>query len=150
MTHPLHTVADQLAITEIIHRLFVGTDNRDWTGVRSCLAPRVMMDMSSVGAGPASQMTPEQITGMWKAALESIQAVHHQVGNHLIAVDEDRASASCYGIATHYLPNPSGRNLRSFVGSYDFELEKAGGRWTITMMRFNLKYIDGNLDLETS
>ena len=59
------------------------------------------------------------------------------------------AEAFCYAVATHYLPNPAGRNVRTFVGSYDFQLRKSD-RWRISLFRFNLKYLDGNLDLEKS
>ena len=62
----------------------------------------------------------------------------------------DRAAAFCYGIAYHYLPNASGRNTRTFVGSYDFELEKDGGAWHIRSFKYNLKFLDGNLNLESS
>lgn len=50
----------------------------------------------------------------------------------------------------HYLPNNSGRNSRTFVGSYDFHLKKKGDRWQIDLLKFNLKFIDGNPDLESS
>jgi hypothetical protein len=60
----------------------------------------------------------------------------------------DRADAFCYGIASHYLPNASGQYTRFFVGSYDFHLEKDGTAWRIHRFRFNLKYMDGNLELE--
>lgn len=61
-----------------------------------------------------------------------------------------RAEAFCYGTATHYLPNETDANTRTFVGSYDFELTRDGGRWGITKLKFNLKFVDGNLNLETS
>ena len=65
-----------------------------------------------------------------------------------VSVREDTADAFCYGTASHYLPNPTGRNMRVFVGSYDFGLRREGGRWRIERFRFNLKYLDGNLELE--
>lgn len=36
------------------------------------------------------------------------------------------------------------------MGSYDFHLSKADDRWEIDRFRFNLKFIDGNPDLEGS
>jgi hypothetical protein len=86
----------------------------------------------------------------WDAGLKPIKAVHHQAGNHLVRVLGARAEAFCYGTATHYLPNKTNVNTRTFAGSYDFELAKDGAKWTITKFKFNLKYVDGNLNLETS
>ncbi len=41
-------------------------------------------------------------------------------------------------------------HTRVFVGSYDFGLRRQDGRWRIDRFRFNLKYLDGNLELEKS
>ena len=45
---------------------------------------------------------------------------------------------------TFYL---TGQNSRMFVGSYNFHLIKAGTDWKIDIFKYNLKFIDGNLEL---
>jgi hypothetical protein len=135
-------------IQEVITRLFVGTDRRDWTAVRRCFAATVLFDMTSLAGGTPASLTPEQITSAWETGLAPIEAIHHQAGNFLIDVAGDDATASCYGIALHYKKTASGRNVRSFVGSYDFALRRAGDDWLITSFRFNLKFLDGNTELE--
>ena len=150
MNEDLEALVDRTRIIETINRLFIGTDNRDWSLVKDCFAPKVHYDMSSMGAGPPVDMTREQIVAAWDEGLKPLQAIHHQAGNHLVQVLGERATAFCYGIAMHYLPNPTGTNVRTFVGSYDFELAKEEGDWLITAFRFNLKYLDGNRDLEAS
>jgi hypothetical protein len=140
--------AEALRIQDVITRLFVGTDRRDWAAVRRCFEPTVHFDMTSLAGGTASSLTPDEITSGWETGLAPIEAIHHQVGNFLVDVDGDRALASCYGIALHYKKTASGRNTRSFVGSYDFTLHRARGDWFINSFRFNLKFLDGNLELE--
>ena len=146
---PLDLLTAKDAVLDTIHRLFIGTDHRDWEMVEEALAPRVYVDMTSVAGGEPSEMTGSDLARMWEQGLRPIREVHHQVGNHRIQVTEDRAEAFCYGTATHYRPTTSGRNLRTFVGSYDFVLARMAGRWRITRFRFHLKYIDGNLNLES-
>lgn len=146
----LDSLVDQSKIIETINRLFVGTDNRDWALVKRCFAPRVLFDMSSLGAGKPRDLTPDEIIAAWDAGLKPLKAIHHQAGNYLVTVNGLRAEAFCYGIASHYLPNKAGKNTRTFVGSYDFELLKDSVGWKITGFKFNLKYIDGNPDLESS
>jgi hypothetical protein len=150
MANELETIVDQTKIIETINRLFIGTDNRDWTLVRSCFAPRVLFDMSSLGAGEPKHLSPEDIVAAWETGLKPLKAIHHQAGNYLVEVNGTNAEAFCYGIASHYLPNKSNKNTRTFVGSYEFELQKDSGRWRIAKFKFNLKYIDGNPDLESS
>ena len=82
------------------------------------------------------------------AGLKALQAIHHHVENYLVEVNSHKADAFCYGIASHFLPNNTGNNTRTFVGSYDFSLVRDGDGWLIRKFRFNLKYIDGNQDLE--
>ncbi len=145
----LQTLLDKDAIGDVVNQLFVGTDNRDWAAVRAALAPRLHVDMTSVAGGEPSEVEGAALAAMWETGLRPIQAIHHQIGNLRTAVDGDAAEAFCYGTATHYRPTASGRNVRTFVGSYDFRLARIDEAWRITLFRFNLKYLDGNLQLET-
>jgi hypothetical protein len=146
----LQTLIDRTRIIETINHLFIGTDNRDWALVRNCFAPSVRFDMSSMGAGEAKTMSPAEIVAAWEVGLKPLQAIHHQAGNYLVRVSGPNAKAFCYGIASHYLPNKTHRDTRTFVGSYDFELVKDAETWRISAFRFNLKYVDGNPHLESS
>jgi hypothetical protein len=137
-------------ILDTIHRLFLGTDARDWAMVREALAPRLQVDMTSLAGGTPSVVEGAALAAQWEAGLRPIQAVHHQTGNHRISVRGNEATASCYGTATHYRPTKSGKNTRTFVGTYDFALSRLEDRWRITSFRFDLKYLDGNLELEKS
>jgi hypothetical protein len=146
----LQELVDRAAIIDTITRLFISTDQRNWDAVKACFAPQVQFDMTSMGGGEPAQMTPGQIAGAWEQGLQPLKAVHHLAGNHVVCVEGDRAAAFCYGIASHYLPNASGRNTRTFTGSYDFRLVREAGQWRISGFRFNLKYVDGNVYLERS
>jgi hypothetical protein len=139
---------DQIATC--IHQLFIGTDQRDWAKVRSCLAGSVHFDMTSLVGGTPATLTPDQIADAWDAGLKPMEHVHHQAGNLEIAVQGKEATAFCYGIALHYRATRSGDNVRRFVGSYDFGLQLLPRGWVISSFRFNVKFVDGNLDLEGS
>jgi SnoaL-like domain len=148
MDEALQYLVEKDAIIETITRLFVGTDDRDWEAVRACFTPRVLFDMSSMTGGAAAELDVGEIVDGWDRGLRHLKAIHHQAGNFRVTVNGDRADAFCYAIASHYLPNATGQNTRLFVGSYDFKMEKDGAAWRIRLFRFNLKYMDGNLQLE--
>jgi hypothetical protein len=144
----VRSLVERSRIADVIHALFVATDARDWDQVHECLAERVTFDMASLAGGEPAQRSPREITGGWEAGLRYVDSIHHQVGNLSIALQEVEATASCYGIAYHYRRTKSGRNTRVFVGSYDFHLARQRGDWRIDLFRFNLKFVDGNLELE--
>jgi len=136
-------------IVDCIIRLFVATDSRDWAGVRACLTDVVRFDMTSLAGGEPVDLPAEQIVAAWTTGLAPIEHLHHQAGNFRVTVRGGEADAFCYGIAVHYRRTASGRNTRTFVGSYDFTL--VNGRdhtWRISAFRFNLKFIEGNQQLE--
>ncbi len=135
-------------IVDTLNQLFICTDQRDWAGVRETLAASVLMDMTSLTGGQPSQMSSEQVAAGWEEGLRPIEAVHHQVGNYRVTVRGAEATAFCYGIASHFRRTRSGRNTRVFVGSYDLHLRLVSDRWRIDRFRFNLKYLDGNAELE--
>lgn len=144
------SLVDQAAVVDTLVRLFVATDQRDWKTVEQCFAESVHFDMTSLAGGQPSRLLPSQISSAWAEGLAPIQAIHHQAGNFQVTVGGNDATAFCYAIASHYRRVASGRNTRTFVGSYDFHLVRdASLRWRIDLFRFNLKYIDGNLDLHS-
>lgn len=135
---------------ETVNQVFVGTDDRNWEKVKSLFADEVLFDMTSMVGGDPVTLTPEEITTAWDKGLKPLKAIHHQTGNYIVSVNQNEADVFCYGIASHYLPNKTNQNTRIFVGSYDFHLVKNEDRWQIDKFKFNLKYIDGNPNLEAS
>lgn len=138
---------EQNEIVGTINRLFIGTDQRQWEKVKECFNKEVLFDMTSMAGGEPVKMTPQQIVDGWEKGLAGITAIHHQAGNYLVTVKGGEADAFCYGMAVHYLQNPSKMDTRTFVGSYDFHLLKQGAAWKIDRFKFNLKFIEGNKDL---
>ncbi len=135
-------------IIEVINRLFISTDNRDWSEVKNCFSSEVLFDMTSMAGGEPVTLTSQQIVDAWDKGLKALKSIHHQVGNYMVNIDQAQADAFCYGIASHYLPNKTNQNTRLFVGSYNFHLTKEDQSWRIDQFKFNLKYIDGNPNLE--
>jgi hypothetical protein len=136
-------------VKEVVNRLFISTDNRDWDAVKEVFAPEVLFDMTSMVGGKPVTMTAADIVAAWDKGLKPLKAIHHQTGNYIINVNQNTADVFCYGIASHYLPNKTNRNTRIFVGSYNFHLVNNGANWQIDQFKFNLKYIDGNPNLES-
>lgn len=140
---------DVREVENVVVRLFVATDRRDWASVEECLADTVILDMTSMSGGEPLHLKSTDVIAAWARGLEPIEQVHHQVGNFQVEVHGDRATVFCYGVAYHHrehISNPS--KTRVYVGSYDVRLARTGGRWRIDLFRFNVKFIEGNRELE--
>lgn len=137
-------------VIEAVNRLFIKTDNKEWPEVKACFADEVLFDMTSLAGGEPATITSQAIVEAWYKGLKELKAIHHQAGNFVVKIKNEEAEVFCYGIASHYLPNKTNQNTRTFVGSYDFHLTKKDSRWRIDKFKFNLKYIDGNPNLEAS
>jgi len=141
-------IVEKNEIVETVNRLFINTDNRDWAGVKECFTDSVLFDMTSLTGGEPATLSSKNIVDTWDSGLKALKAIHHQAGNYLVTVNKNEADVFCYGIATHYLPNKTNQNVRTFVGSYDFHLSKFANKWKIDAFKFNFKYINGNPELE--
>jgi hypothetical protein len=150
MNDQYRTLLEKDAVISVVNQLFISTDNRDWAKVKACFTDEVLFDMTSMAGGVPATMTSQQIAEAWDKGLKPLKAIHHQAGNYLVTINDNEAEVFCYGIASHYLPNKTNQNTRTFVGSYNFHLVKKAGIWLIDQFKFNLKYIDGNANLEAS
>ena len=120
----------------------------NWDGlVNEVFTSQVDFDMTSVG-GLSSKVTSQSIVEGWEAGFEGIESVHHQIGNVDIEVEGLTAKVFCYGTATQYKTSDSGKNTRTFIGTYDFDLVKENSQWKIEGFKFNLKMMDGNVEFK--
>ena len=136
-------------VEDTVIRMFVATDERNWPLVQSCFTDPFTLDMSSVsGAAPALSSVRE-VTRMWAEGFRALDHVHHQVGNFQTRLEGTRAAVRCYGIAFHYRGAiQTAPKSRTFVGTYEFGLVLEAAEWRIEALKFNLKFIDGNRELE--
>lgn len=134
-------------IIETVQDIFIGADERDWDRCLRAFAPTVHLDYTSMAGGAPADLLATSIVESWKGFLPRFKATHHQLGNFTVRMERDEAVVAFYGTATHYYPAASGGNVWTVVGTYDAKLVQERALWKVTMLRFNLKYLDGNLAL---
>lgn len=137
-------------IIETVNKIFIYTDNQEWEKLQNevFVTGPVMLDMSSVGAGEPSPMKPQDICAMWEIGFNGIDQVHHQAGNYLVTINGSSADVFVYAFAVHYKKAATQGNTRTFTGSYNIGLRKTENGWRIDAFKYNLKYMDGNVELK--
>ena len=56
----------------------------------------------------------------------------------------------CHGVAFHHRNKAVGLKTRMFVGTYELLLIPSARSWQISQLTFKLKFVEGNLTLESS
>jgi hypothetical protein len=143
-------LATRQEVEDVVVRMFVATDERNWTALMSCFTDPFTLDMTSLAGGAPASMTPAQIANAWAEGFKPLDHVHHQIGNLRTVVAGETATVKCYGIALHHRAQAIGGKTRTFVGTYEMQLMVVTGHWRISHLTFNLKFIDGNAELERS
>jgi hypothetical protein len=138
------------ALVELVNKLFVYTDSRLWSKlVKDVFHEKVRFDMSSLGAGPAQELTAKAICEMWDKGFAGIDQVHHQAGNIIVDFGEEgQANIFCYAIASHYKASATQGKTREFVGSYELHASFTDQGWRLDGFKYNLKYATGNAELK--
>lgn len=137
-------------IIELVNKLFIYTDHQRWDNLLGeVLHDEVHFDMSSLGGGAPSLVKANAITEAWQEGFKGIDSIHHQAGNYLVTfADENYANVYCYAVATHYKKNAAQGKTREFVGSYDIGVTLTKNGWRISDFKYNLKYVNGNIELK--
>ncbi|MBD0400271.1 nuclear transport factor 2 family protein [Flammeovirga sp. EKP202] len=129
-----------------VTQIFIATDQQDWERLEVIFANQVELDYSSMNGNPATTLAPQEITSAWKGILPGFTHTHHQLGNMISTIKDNKAEVFCYGTATHFLEDERG-NVWTVVGTYHFELALISDEWKVSKMKFNFKYQDGNTSL---
>jgi len=145
----IYTLNSQQAITEVINKLFVYTDEQDWDKLQfEVFDSEVLFDMVSVGAEKVETLSAKDICNMWENGFQGLDAIHHQAGNYIITIQNKSAKVKAYSIASHFKKGATQVNVREFVGSYDIGLVEKENGWRINSFKYNLKYMSGNTELK--
>jgi len=149
MAESNQNLKDKIETTEIINKLFVYTDNRQWDLLKTMVfTSEVNFDMTSMGAEKASRLNAETICRLWDQGFNGLDSIHHQAGNYIIEIHINKTTVIAYPIASHYKSVATKGTTRTFVGSYDLHLLKLKEGWRIDGFKYNLKYSEGNLSLD--
>jgi SnoaL-like domain len=133
---------------ETVVRLFVYADRRDWDALRGVLDEAVTVDWTSLNGGEPMRLSADELVAGWKEALGGFRATQHLVGNVLVEErGEEHATVTCYGHATHLLPDDLGDSRWIVGGHYELELTRRNGDWRIGAATFTATWGAGNKEL---
>jgi hypothetical protein len=140
---------DRLAIIELIGRLSLAIDAKDWDAMGQLFTETVYHDRTSLTGGEPYTAPVAQFVEGWRQTLQAMDAVHHQITNHVISVDGDEATCAANMQGTHVLANASGGPMWTVGGRHDYQLTRTPDGWRIAGLTFTLQWATGNMNVLT-
>ena len=140
---------DRLAILELIGRLALTIDARDWNTLGELFTDTVYHDRTSLTGGEPYTAPVAQFVEGWRQTLQNMDAVHHQITNHVITLDGDQATCAANMQGIHVLTNASGGPMWTVGGRHDYQLTRTPDGWRIAGLTFTLQWATGNMNVLT-
>jgi hypothetical protein len=118
----------EAAICALHVRYCRAVDRLDFDLFRTCFHPDARMEYGFFSGDV------EAFVVMARSGLATYSKTTHFIGNQLVELDDDRAWAEHYTLATHRCPADATGPLRDFVVSFRYldRLEQCSGDWRIT------------------
>jgi ketosteroid isomerase-like protein len=138
----LECVDDRSAIMELTSRFACAVDKRDWDAVARVFTPDVVIDYNT----GAHLVGPDAMVDLIRRSLDRAGPSQHLVGNLVIDLDGDRASATCY-VRTFIAGASDGPDADSayenFAVYYD-EVVRTTNGWRVAQRRAEIVHERGN------
>jgi hypothetical protein len=83
-------VTDWESLTELVSRLGLLVDARDWPRLPELFTDQVDVDYSSLNGGVPQVVGVADLIAGWRENLSRLRATHHLIANHVAAIDGDR------------------------------------------------------------
>ena len=136
---------DRLAIIELVGRLSLAIDGKDWDAMGQLFTETVYHDRTSLTGGEPYTAPVAQFVEGWRQTLQALDAVHHQITNHAISIDgDDDATCTANMQGTHVLANASGGPMWTVGGRHLYQLKRTPDGWRISGLTFTLQWASGN------
>ena len=127
MTDTLREQNDLIQITDVINRYGTTIDAGDYEGLAGCFTPDAVVRYGSDRDFRGGEAVAEFVKGM----TVDFVAQQHLLGNHEVALDGDRATATTYLHATQVVREEAGGGLLVTGGIYRDVLVRTDDGWRI-------------------
>ena len=138
---------DRLAILDLIGRLALLLDARDWTALEQLFTDTVYNDRTSLTGGEPVTVGAAEFVGGWRETLGHLDAVHHLITSHVITLDGGQATCAANMQGTHVFANSVGGPVWTVGGRHDYRLERTPEGWRIAALTFTVQWTTGNADI---
>ena len=143
MPDDLQVLADRLAIGELLARYSTVLDNREWDQLAEVFTPDAECDYGSLG----NPHGVDEIAGLIRGTIGDLDSTQHLVGNVVVSVAGDQATADCYLISQHIRQGTPGGDHYLLGGRYSDRVVRTPAGWRIAHRTLHRMWTTGNRDV---
>ena len=140
----IRLLMDERGICDALYRFAEGIDLRDWDLYRSAFTDEITFDYTSHRPGSTGVVRADEWVARARRRFETLDATQHTMTNPRITIKGDRATCAMYVEAWHSV-EVSGTTVHCTLGGrYLNELERHGDGWRISVLRLQLRWMQGD------
>jgi 3-phenylpropionate/cinnamic acid dioxygenase small subunit len=143
MTDDLQGLLDRVEISDLLARYSTALDSRDWELLRDVFVPDADCEYGALG----HPRSVDEIIALVRGTLDGLDATQHLVGNIVVAVDGDAATAETYLIAQHIRRGAPGGEAYMIGGRYSDHAVRTPAGWRIQHRTIHRMWWTGNRDV---
>ncbi len=143
MPDAVQVLLDRIEIGELLARYSTALDSRDWDLLGEVFLPDAECDYGSLG----NPHGVEEITALVRGTIADLDATQHLVGNVVVSVRGDEATAECYLISQHIRQGTPGGDHYLLGGRYTDRVVRTPAGWRIAHRTLHRMWTTGNRDV---
>lgn len=140
-------LVDRLDILDLVNRLVLQLDARDWNALENIFTETVYNDRTSLTGGDPETLPRSEFIGGWRYLMAGLDTIHHLVTGHVIDLDGDQATCTANMQGTHVLSNPSGGHFWTVGGRHVYQVTRTPEGWRIAGIIFTIQWATGNQNI---
>jgi 3-phenylpropionate/cinnamic acid dioxygenase small subunit len=143
MSDVLQELLDRAEISDLLARYSTALDSRTWELLGEVFLPDAACDYGALG----SPQGLAEITALIRGTIADLDATQHLVGNVVVQVHADEATADCYLISQHIRRDTPGGDHYFLGGRYSDRLLRTPSGWRIAHRTLHRMWATGNRDV---
>ena len=140
MDPTLQLLLDERDITRLCYRYGSAIDDRDWAALRTCFTEDAVTEYEGLGEFAGYDAIEKACQG----AVNPLDRSQHVIGNVVVEVEGDTATAQCYLHAQHAKAGTPGGDLYVIAGRYTDSLVRTPDGLRFTRRRLETWWTEGN------
>lgn len=130
-------------IIDVVNRIAVMADRRDWQACRDAFSDRVETDYTSLNSGQPATLNADDLVNGWNRFFnQTFKTTQHLIGSHVVSITDNTAICLSNFQAYHvYLDTQKG--TWTLGGIYEHSLVRVPQGWRVNRMKMTWTWEQG-------